>query len=147
MLPVPSSRERAVTAGGVRTGTLNQPRTNQLSELLQQLVAPGCSGERRTMAARAENSGRGVTEPRRGSPSRVFTSTRTRALLGAVPRLILLFVIIWAFTEPVVRVPLIAGAAGLAPVAPADLSLRASPAFQETGFAVADGPIGAYFVA
>jgi hypothetical protein len=67
-------------------------------------------------------------------------------VLAAVPRLILLVVSVWAFTGPIDRVPSVVGAAGLTP-APAASTLRASPVFQESGFAVADGPIGNYFVA
>jgi hypothetical protein len=45
-------------------------------------------------------------------------------------------------------VPPIADASGLPPsVDRVDAALRADPAYQESGFAVADGPIGSYFVA
>ena len=82
-----------------------------------------------------------------GSRSRLLTARRVRPVLAALPRLTLLLVIVWAFTGPVDRMPLIVGASALTPAAPPDSMLRASPVFQETGFAVADGPIGTYFAA
>jgi hypothetical protein len=64
------------------------------------------------------------------------------------PRIALLVVTIWAFTGPVERAPMIAGAAGLASdLVPSEGAVRAGPTFPETGFAVADGPIGNYFTA
>jgi hypothetical protein len=68
-------------------------------------------------------------------------------VLAAVPRLLLLFVIVWALTGPIDRMPPEVGAAGLVAGAPAGIPVEASPAYQETGFAVADGPIASYFVA
>jgi hypothetical protein len=53
--------------------------------------------------------------------------------------------IVWSLTGPTDRPTMMVGAAGLPPGAEVDL--RAIPVFQETGYAVADGPIGAYFVA
>jgi hypothetical protein len=60
-------------------------------------------------------------------------------------------VVVWALTgpiDPMSRVPFVAGAASLpgAGAAPAG-AIRAGQMFPETGFAVADGPIGSYFTA
>jgi hypothetical protein len=88
------------------------------------------------------------SEPDRSGPrAPLFTAGRVRTVLAAAPRLILLLVIVWAFTGPIDRVPLIVDAAGLAPAAPADSAPRAAPLLQGTGFAVADGPIASYFAA
>jgi hypothetical protein len=103
------------------------------------------------MADKAEDSGQragGPERARRESRARLLTAGRVRAALAVTPRLILLFVIVWAFTGPIDRVPTIVGAASLVPAAaPADSTVRAAPVLQETGFAVADGPIGKYFAA
>jgi hypothetical protein len=102
------------------------------------------------MADSAEDRGRDVAGPAPGrwaSCRRYLSPRRVRITLRALPRLILLFVIVWAFTGPVDRLPVIVGAAGLAPAAPSEVALRAAPVSQATGFAVADGPIGTYFVA
>ena len=71
-----------------------------------------------------------------------------RTVLGVAPRIVLLLVIAWAFAGPIDRTPFVAGAAGLASGgASPDPAVRAGPMFPETGFAVADGPIGSYFAA
>jgi hypothetical protein len=72
-------------------------------------------------------------------------------VLGALPRICLLLAIVWAFTGPIAptsRASFVAGAASLpgAGAVPAG-PIRAGQMFPETGFAVADGPIGNYFTA
>ena len=90
----------------------------------------------------------GDVRTRRGPRIRLVTAGRVRAALAVAPRLLLLFVILWAFTGPIDRVPMIVGAAALPPAAaPADSTVRAAPVAQETGFAVASGPISTYFAA
>lgn len=101
------------------------------------------------MAKRADNSERRVVRPSDGwrrLRARLGTRGGIPAVLGMSVRLALLLVIIWAFTGPVGRLPLVVGAAALPPTAP-DSPNRASPVFQETGFGIADGPIGSYFQA
>ena len=79
---------------------------------------------------------------RLGFPGRLLTA------LGMAPRIVPLLVIAWAFAGPVDRTPLVAGATGLVPDAGRpDVPVRSGPMFPETGFAVADGPIGSYFAA
>lgn len=93
--------------------------------------------------------------PRRTAESRRYRLGRRLALpgclrtvLGIAPRLALLLVIVWAFTGPIDRTPFVAGAAGLGSgAAQPDMPVRAGQLFPETGFAVADGPIGSYFTA
>ena len=86
------------------------------------------------MADRAEGSGQragGSERARRESRSRLLTAGRVRAAFAVAPRLILLFVIVWAFTGPIDRVPMIVGAASLASAsALADSTVRAAPALQ-----------------
>jgi hypothetical protein len=80
--------------------------------------------------------------------ARVALPRGLRAALGTVPRIILLLTIVWAFTGPVDRTTFIAGATGLVPgVASTGAGVRAGQTFPETGFSVADGPIGSYFTA
>src|SRR5215212_1238321 len=101
------------------------------------------------MVDKTESSDRREAESRRHRlPARLSSPGRLRSALGIAPRLILLLAIVWAFAGPIDRAPFIAGAAGLAPnaVRP-DVPVRAGPMFPETGFAVADGPIGSYFAA
>ena len=101
------------------------------------------------MVDRSEENVRGKPGLRRVRfNARLIGSRRLRSALAIVPRIVLLLVIVWAFTGPIERAPLIAGAAGLVPgpVSP-DRTVRAGPMFPETGFAVADGPIGSYFAA
>ncbi|HZO25613.1 MAG TPA: hypothetical protein VFH48_06415 [Chloroflexota bacterium] len=103
------------------------------------------------MADRVGDSGQRAGTPgadRRASRTRLFRSARVRSVLAIVPRLVLLCVIVWAFTGPIDRVPTIVGAAGMAPGAPpTDSTVLASPLSQAGGFAVADGPISSYFTA
>ncbi|MFN8635778.1 MAG: hypothetical protein U0893_18170 [Chloroflexota bacterium] len=101
------------------------------------------------MAKRAEDSERRavwVAPGWRRLRAQLGVRGRAPAALGISVRLVLLLTIVWAFTGPVDRVPLVVGAAALPPAAP-ESPTRASPVFQETGFAVADGPIGSYFAA
>ncbi len=103
------------------------------------------------MTDRVEDSSQRPDRSERDRPaarSRLFRAPRIRSVLITAPRLILLCVIVWAFTGPVDRMPMIVGAAALAPAAPpAGSTLRAAPLNQAAGFAVADGPIANYFAA
>ena len=101
------------------------------------------------MVEKTEGSARRATAWRRGRLSASVVSARhLRALLGVAPRLILVLVIAWAFAGPIDRTSIIVGASGLVPGgARPDGAVRAGPMFPETGFAVADGPLGAFFVA
>ena len=56
---------------------------------------------------------------RSGLRSSLLTSGRTRSVLAAVPRLLLLVVIVWALTGPIDRIPSLVDAAGLSAGAPA----------------------------
>ena len=100
------------------------------------------------MVERTESSARREAESRRHRLNvRLALPGRARVVLGIAPRLALLLVIVWAFTGPIDRTPFVAGASALAPGAgQAGVPVR-GPMFPETGFAVADGPIGSYFTA
>lgn len=101
------------------------------------------------MADSAEDGGRRTAGSERVRPSfrpRRVTPRHLRVALGIAPRLALLLMIVWAFTGRVDRMPAVAGAASLVPAVPAaDSAVNAAPVFQETGYAVAEGAIGAYF--
>ena len=101
------------------------------------------------MVDRAEEGARRGTEPRRGwLNGRLDIAGRLRMALRFAPRIILLLTVVWALTGPIDRTTFTAAATGLAPlVVPPDAAVRAGPVFPETGFAVADGPIGNYFTA
>src|SRR5688572_13676883 len=98
------------------------------------------------MVKRTEERVGRTTGPRRGRLNAwLAISGCLGTALGMAPRIALLVVTIWAFTGPVERAPMIAGAAGLASdLVPSEGAVRAGPTFPETGFAVADGPIGNY---
>jgi len=103
------------------------------------------------MADRTEKLNRrttGLGSMLSGLRAQVVGTRRFGATLRAAPRMVLLAAIIWALTGPIDRVPLAAGAAG--PGGAATLpgaAVQAAPFFQETGYAVAEGPIASYFVA
>ena len=101
------------------------------------------------MVAKTEGGARREAGARRDRlNARAPLAGRLRTALGVAPRIILLLAVAWAFAGPIDRTPFIAGAAGLPPgAAGPDAAVRAGPMFPETGFAVADGPIGSYFVA
>jgi hypothetical protein len=73
--------------------------------------------------------------------SRLATSRPARSAVGLVARLTLLLAIIWAFAGPVDQVAMVAGVSAAPPPA------RQANTSQDSGFAVADGPIGNYFAA
>src|SRR5687767_15931385 len=101
------------------------------------------------MVERTEGSARRKAESRRDRLNvRRLLPGRLRMVLGIAPRIVLLLVVAWAFAGPIERMPVVAGASGLAAgSARPDVLVRAGPMFPETGFAVADGPLGSYFVA
>jgi hypothetical protein len=95
------------------------------------------------MADGAEESHRQTATPGRvwaNIGSRLARPGRARAAIGLGTRFVVLLSVIWALAGPVNQRAMIAGAA---PAPPGD-----SPSvYQDTGFAVADGPISNYFAA
>ncbi|MCC7368581.1 MAG: hypothetical protein IT306_09170 [Chloroflexi bacterium] len=108
------------------------------------------------MADRAESSRREAARAGQGQwPAPVRAALRggrrhagLRSLMGFAARLLLLLTVVWAFTGPVDRAALVAGAAPMPPAAEqARTVLQAAIFFPETGYIVAPSPLGQYFAA
>src|SRR5690242_14292397 len=100
---------------------------------------PGHLGENPSMADRAGKRNRRTAFPGRALlriASRLVVGGHTRTAVGLISRLTLLLAIVYAFAGPVDQMAMVAGVSA-APPPPA----RQSTADQDSGFAVADGPI------